>query len=72
LIMSLWLADAYRLPRSVCQMSPLGGLRFQMAIRRASLTKCDCMRLLIDHPTTCLEYRSITTARYSQPSYVGI
>lgn len=43
------------------------GLRRQSAIRRAFKTRSVCMRECIDQPTTRREYRSMTTARYSQP-----
>ena len=50
----------------------LSGLRFHRAISSASLTRPAVIRDPMDHPTTARENRSITTARYSQPSRVGI
>ena len=48
------------LPRSVYQISPLRGLRYQIAISKALFTSSACILLLIDQPTTFLEYKSIT------------
>ena len=59
-------------PRSVCHNKPLAGLRFHTAINNASLTSLVRLCAAIDQPTTCRENRSITTAKYSQPSWVRI
>jgi hypothetical protein len=60
------------LSQSVCQSKPLAGLRFQIVMVSASLTSLARIWDAIDQPTICLEYKSITTARYNQPSWVAI
>ena len=55
-------------PRSECTIRPGGGRRNQIAIRNASQTSVAVIRELILQPTTFLENKSMTTARYSQPS----
>src|SRR5688572_27010617 len=57
-------------PRSGWIITPNGFLRRQIAICNASITSFDVMRSDIDQPTTMREYKSMTTARYSQPSSV--
>jgi hypothetical protein len=56
------------IPRSECTISPSGGRRSQIAILNASQTSVAVIRELILQPTTFLENKSMTTARYSQPS----
>ena len=63
-----WLA--YCAPRSVCTISPAPVFLSQMAIVRASQTSWAFIREPMLQPTTFLEYRSITTAKYNQPSCV--
>ena len=46
------------------------GLRRFTARVKASMTRLRVMRSDIDHPTTAREKRSMTTARYSHPSFV--
>src|SRR5690348_16178726 len=70
-IIFVWLSEQYWLPLSVCQISPLGGLRCHIAISKALLTKSAFILLFIDQPTTFLENRSITVAKYNHPSSVG-
>src|SRR5688572_23777471 len=60
-----WLSEQYWLPLSVCQISPLRGLRCHIAISKALLTRSAFILLLIDQPITFLENRSITVARYN-------
>jgi hypothetical protein len=61
---------AYCDPRSECTIRPGGGRRNQIAIRNASQTSVAFIRELMLQPTTFLENKSITIARYSQPSCV--
>jgi len=63
-------AEVYCEPRSEWKMSPGAGLRWSIAIWRASLTSSARMWSAMAKPTTRLEARSITVAKYSQPSQV--
>ena len=49
---------------------PGGGRRNQIAIRNASQTSVAFIRELMLQPATFLENKSLTIARYSQPSCV--
>lgn len=60
----------YWLPRSLWKITPGSGLRRNQAMRRASMTNSRFMCGFIDQPTTWRLNRSMTTARYSQPSSV--
>ena len=62
--------EVYCVPRSEWKISPGPGPRAATAIRRASATSSVRMWSAIDQPTTRREARSITVARYSQPSQV--
>lgn len=62
---------AYCTPRSEWWINwPLGGGRRHRAMRKASQTSVLVSRLPIDPPTTLRKYRSMTTAKYSQPCCV--
>ncbi|CAJ0897224.1 hypothetical protein R77567_04806 [Ralstonia sp. LMG 32965] len=63
-------ALAYWLPRSECSTKPGAGRRCCKAISSADTTSAAGMLGAIDQPTTRREYRSSTTARYSQPAPV--
>ena len=60
--------EQYWLPRSEWKITPVGERRRHSAIRSASHTSTAVMRSDIDQPTTRRLYRSMTVARYSQPS----
>ena len=60
------------LPWSECIIRPLEDFLHWIAIRSALWTSLLLLLLLMDQPTTCLEYKSSTTAKYSQPSRVPI
>src|SRR5437867_1901979 len=60
------------LPRSLWKIRPDAGCRRNQAMRSASLTSSVLMCGFIDQPTTWRLNRSITTARYSQPSSVAM
>lgn len=53
-------------------MTPAFGLRLKRAQRNASITNAFVILLAIDQPTIMRVYKSITTARYNQPSRVGM
>ncbi|WPY01817.1 hypothetical protein Trichorick_01740 (plasmid) [Candidatus Trichorickettsia mobilis] len=53
-------------------MALCGNLRLNIAINRASVKRVARRVLLVDHPITALEYKSINTHRYSHPSCVWI
>lgn len=55
---------------SCCTISPACGWRCQIAILNASQTSLAFILGLMLQPTTFLENKSMTTARYSQPSRV--
>ena len=59
-------------PGPECANNPSPGRRRRTAISRASTTSRLSMRPAIDQPTTLREWRSSTTARYSQPWRVGM
>jgi len=61
---------AYCTPLSEWHKTPLGGLALPMACFKALITSCCVIVLSIAQPTILPLYRSITAARYSQPSSV--
>ena len=62
--------QVYWTPWSECTKTRNFGLRRQTAINNASITKSALGLLFMLQPITFLENKSITTVRYSQPSYV--
>lgn len=60
----------YWLPWSECTRTDCLGLRRSRAISSASKTSSRAEVGFIAQPTTLREYRSSTTARYSQPGHV--
>jgi|GEM_PF-5161614 hypothetical protein len=60
------------LPRSEYATNPSPGKRRDTAISKASTTSRLVIRSPIDQPTISREYKSSTTARYRQPSRVGM
>jgi hypothetical protein len=62
----------YRLPRSLCMISPGAGRQRNHAMRSASTTRSWRMCGFIDQPTTWRLNRSGITARYRQPSSVAM
>jgi hypothetical protein len=60
----------YWLPRSAWNTSPDGGRRRVRAVVRAASTRSVLRLSATAQPTTRREARSMTVARYSQPSHV--
>ena len=67
-------AEAYSAPRSVWKIVPSRRFtpRVAVAASKASQTSLASCRVPIDQPSRCREARSMTEARYSQPSSVGM
>ena len=65
-------AFRYWLPRSEWKIKPGAGWRLNRAMRSASVTRLACMCGCMLQPTTWRLNRSITAARYSQPSSVAM
>lgn len=57
-------------PLSEWWITPLGW-RWEMAMSKASVTNTAAGSFLMDHPTTLRDHRSMTTARYKNPAWVG-